>query len=78
MLVEARWACVCISLNKLVLFPSPLPCSPLRQEEAAAVTTQLEAAVAEHEAARAELGDVLHAWERDREELAEQIRWAGF
>lgn len=40
------------------------------------MTAQLEAAVAEHEAARAELGDVLQAWQRDREELAEQIRWA--
>ncbi|PRW20706.1 kinesin KIF3B [Chlorella sorokiniana] len=44
------------------------------QEEAAAVTSQLEAAVGEHEAARAELGDVLQAWQHDREELAEQIR----
>lgn len=51
-------------------------CSPLPQEEAAAVTAQLEVAVAEHEAARAELGDVLQAWQRDREELAEQIRCA--
>lgn len=41
------------------------------------MTAQLEAAVAEHEAARAELGDVLQAWQQDREELAEQIRWAG-
>lgn len=40
------------------------------------MTAQLETAVAEHEAARAELGDVLQAWQRDREELAEQIRWA--
>lgn len=40
------------------------------------MTAQLEGAVAEHEAARAELGDVLQAWQRDREELAEQIRWA--
>ena len=49
----------------------------LAQEEAAAVTAQLEAGVAEHEAARAELGDVLQAWQNDREELVEQIRWVG-
>lgn len=45
------------------------------QEEAEALTAQIEAAAGQYEAARAELGDVYAQWEQDREELVEQIRW---
>lgn len=59
--------------------PAPLPaCHPppyATQDEADAVTAALAAAVAQYEGARGELGDVYGQWERDREELVEEIRW---
>lgn len=55
--------------------PHPTQLPHLPQEEAEAVTGQLDAAEADLRAARAELGDVYAQWERDREELVEQIRW---
>ena len=41
------------------------------------MSAQLAAAEAELAGARGELGDVYAQWERDREELVEQIRWVG-
>lgn len=47
------------------------------QEEAEVLTSRLAAAAAQLEQARAEIGDVYGQWERDREELVEEIRWVG-
>lgn len=47
------------------------------QEEAEALTSQLAAAAAQLEQARAEIGDAYTQWERDQGELVEEIRWVG-
>lgn len=44
------------------------------QEEANALTSQLDSAAGDYEAARAEQGDVYAQWELDREDLVEEIR----
>lgn len=46
------------------------------RDQAEEVTARLQAAIAEHEAAQAEVGDVYAQWERDREELVAHIRRA--
>ena len=56
--------------------PAPRPAATaVVQEEAEAVTAQLEAASAQYQAARAEGGDVVGQWQQDRQDLEEQIRW---
>ena len=45
------------------------------QEEAEAVTAQLESATAQYQAARVERGDVIGQWEHDKQDLEGQIRW---
>ncbi len=46
------------------------------QEEADALASQLEAAMVDFEAAKAEQSDIYAQWDRDQEDLGEEIRCA--